>query len=108
MKPRLRNIFEGSARTLDREQVEELLRTDALRVERIVSHGHASPPDFWYDQKEREWVLLVAGRARLRFEGEGGTIELKPGDWVNIPPHAKHRVDWTQPGTDSVWLAIFY
>lgn len=93
---------------MDSERAEELIRTESLRVERIVSHGHASPPGFWYDQKEREWVMLLSGRARLRFEGDGATIDLKPGDWVNIPAHAKHRVEWTQPGADSIWLAIFY
>ena len=102
------NIFEGTAATLDAESVEELISADGIRVERIVSHGHASPPDFWYDQKEREWVLLLSGRARLRFEGATGVIELEPGDWVNIPARAKHRVDWTEPDVDSVWLAIFY
>jgi cupin 2 domain-containing protein len=86
--------------------VEELIRTDGVRVERIVSHGHASPPGFWYDQKEREWVMLLSGCARLRFEDD--TVELNPGDWVNIPAHARHRVEWTKPGVDSVWLAIFY
>ena len=103
-----RNIFEGSARQLDKEDVEELICTEALRVERIVSHGHASPPGFWYDQRESEWVMLLSGRARLQFEGESGTVDLKPGDWVNIPAPARHRVEWTQPGIDSVWLAIFY
>ena len=106
--PTPRNIFEGVAKTLDAESIEELIKADGVRVERIVSHGHASPPGFWYDQREREWVMLLSGRARLRFEDRNGTVELQPGDWVNIPAHAKHRVEWTDPDVDSVWLAIFY
>jgi cupin 2 domain-containing protein len=106
--PEARNIFEGSAKALDKENVEELINTDAVRVERIVSRGQASPPGVWYDQKDREWVLLLSGKARLRFEGDSTLMELGPGDWVNIPAHAKHRVEWTDPDGDSVWLAIFY
>jgi hypothetical protein len=29
-----------------------VLDTESVRVERIVSHGHASPQDFWYDQDQ--------------------------------------------------------
>ena len=34
------------------------------KIERIVSRGHASPEDFWYDQEENEWVMVVKGTAR--------------------------------------------
>jgi len=85
---------------------EILARSPHARVERIVSRGHASPPDFWYDQEEAEWVLVVAGRARLRFQPER-TLELGPGDHVLIPPHQRHRVEWTDPARDTIWLAVF-
>jgi cupin 2 domain-containing protein len=70
--------------------------------------GQASPAGSWYDQDEGEWVLLVAGAARLRLEGETEPRLLVPGDWLDIAPHRRHRVEWTDPATATVWLAIFY
>ena len=90
------------------EHIEKLIDRAGVRIERIVSHGHASPEGFWYDQEENEWVVLLAGAARLRFENDDTTIELGPGDHINIPAHTRHRVDWTQPETDTIWLAVFY
>jgi cupin 2 domain-containing protein len=103
----IRNLLETVDGPLDEERVDELVRRPGLRVERIVSRGHASPPGFWYDQSETEWVLLVAGRARLAFADGRGPVELGPGDWLEIPARARHRVEWTEPGRDTVWLAIF-
>jgi cupin 2 domain-containing protein len=88
------------------EQVETLAQSSSARVERIVSRGHCSAPDFWYDQAEDEFVLLVSGAARLQF-ADGTVRELRPGDWLNIPAHVRHRVDWTDETTFSVWLAVF-
>ena len=85
-----------------------LLTRPGLRVERIVSLGQASPPGFWYDQAEGEWVLLLAGAARLRFADEPEARLLGPGDWLDIAPHRRHRVDWTDPASPTVWLAVFY
>ncbi len=85
-----------------------LLARPGLRIERIVSTGQASPPGFWYDQAEGEWVLLLAGAAGLRFADEPEARLLRPGDWVEIAPHRRHRVDWTDPAVPTVWLAVFY
>ena len=90
------------------EAVEMLLATPGVRIERIVSLGQASPPGFWYDLPEREWVVLLAGAARLRFADEPEARLLGPGDWVEIAAHRRHRVDWTDPATPTVWLAVFY
>ncbi len=90
------------------EHVDTLLNRPALRVERIVSCGHASPPGYWYDQAEGEWVVLLSGAAALRFEHEQFTRLLAPGDCLDIPPHYRHRVEWTAPGTSTVWLVAFY
>jgi cupin 2 domain-containing protein len=89
------------------ELMQTLLSAQALRIERIVSHGQASPVGFWYDQPEHEWVLLVRGAARLRFDDED-PIELTAGSYVNIPAHTKHRVEWTDPDQPTVWLAVHY
>jgi cupin 2 domain-containing protein len=90
------------------ETVDPLVTHPGLRIERIVSLGQASPDGFWYDQAEGEWVLLLAGAARLRFEDEIEPRLLNPGDWLDIAPHRRHRIDWTDPATPTVWLAVFY
>ncbi len=90
------------------EQVATLLTRPNLRVERIVSLGQSSPPGFWYDQAEGECVLLLAGAAKLRFADESEARLLGLGDWLEITPHRRHRVDWTDPSTPTVWLALFY
>src|SRR5205823_4340700 len=64
------------------ESTEALAATPGLRIERIVSLGQTSPPGFWYDQDEAEWVVLLAGAARLRFADETEPRHLGPGDWV--------------------------
>jgi len=90
------------------EYVAALFTRPGLRLERIVSLGQASPPGFWYDQPEGEWVLLLAGAARLRFADETEARLLGPGDWLDIAPHRRHRVDWTDPENPTVWLAVSY
>src|SRR5687767_8103805 len=101
------NLLAGLPAPLPAELVEPLLMASGFRVERIVSHGHASPAGFWYDQDEHEWVLLVSGAARLRFEDEADPVEMVPGSYVDIPAHRRHRVEWTAPDRFTVWLAIF-
>ena len=90
------------------ERVDELLARPGLRIVRIVSLGQASPPGFWYDQAEGEWVLVLAGAAQLRFADEAEARLLAPGDWLDITPHRRHRVEWTDPAAPTVWLAVFY
>ncbi len=90
------------------EITDALVARPGLRIERIVSFGQASPEGFWYDQAEAEWVLLLAGAARLRFEDETQARALGPGDWVEIAAHRRHRVEWTEPGQPTIWLAVFY
>lgn len=90
------------------EVAETLLAAPGMRLERIVSLGQSSPPGFWYDQDEAEWVLLLAGAARLRFADETEDRVLGPGDHVHIAPHRRHRVEWTDPAVPTVWLAVFH
>jgi cupin 2 domain-containing protein len=101
------NLFEGIPKELADEWTERLAGDANTRVERIVSRGHASPPGFWYDQAQSEWVMVVKGRSRLRFDDDT-VVELQAGDHLTIPPHARHRVDWTAPGEDTVWIAVFF
>jgi cupin 2 domain-containing protein len=86
---------------------ETLLRTPGVRIERIVSLGQASPEGFWYDQDEAEWVLLLAGAARLLFADEETVRQLQPGDWLHIAAHRRHRVEWTDPTQPTIWFAVF-
>ncbi|MBM4071258.1 MAG: cupin domain-containing protein [Planctomycetes bacterium] len=100
------NIFADLPARLPDEVVSILLQSSGLRIERIVSQGQASPDGFWYDQDQHEWVMILKGAARLRFED--GTVEMKPGDHLNIPAHKRHRVHWTTPDEPTIWLAVHY
>jgi cupin 2 domain-containing protein len=100
------NLFAAITDPLPEELIQPLVQAGKIRVERIVSLGHCSPPDFWYDQQEQEFVLLLQGAARLQFESE--LLDLRPGDWRLIAAHEKHRVDWTTPHEQTVWLAVFF
>jgi cupin 2 domain-containing protein len=90
------------------EEFIALLVRPGLRIERIVWHGHTSPPAFWYDQPGGEWILLLAGAARIAFADEAKPRELVPGDHLDIAPHRRHRVEWTAPDLATVWLAVHY
>ena len=90
------------------EIFETLLQRPGLRIERIVSNGQASPPDFWYCQAQAEWVVLLSGAAGLRFADEAEVRVLRAGDCIDIPAGCRHRVDWTDAAGPTVWLAIHY
>jgi cupin 2 domain-containing protein len=102
------NIFADVARRLAEEEFAALVATGAVRIERIVSTGQASPPDFWHDQDRAEWVIVLRGAAGIRFADEDGVRVLAPGDYVLIPAHARHRVEWTSPDEATVWLAVHF
>ena len=93
---------------LREEMVDALVETPGVRIERIVSTGQATPPGQWYDSARDEWVVLLTGAARLRFETEPAARALVPGDWLHIPAHARHRVEWTDPARPTVWLAVHF
>ncbi len=87
---------------------ETLLDTEHFRLERILSSGQMTPPGEWDDQESNEWVVLINGNAGLRFEGETEPRVMGPGDYVHIPAHQRHRVEWTDPEQKTVWLALHY
>ena len=90
------------------EQFRELLARPGLRIERIVSTGQASAPGFWYEQAQGEWILLLQGEALLRFADQPLAQQLNVGDYVDIAPLRRHRVEWTMPGCETIWLAVHY
>lgn len=100
------NLFEALSRACA-ERFDALFARGPVRVERIVSWGQASPPGFWYDQAEGEWVAVLTGAARLRLLDPAEEIDLAAGDWLWIAPRRRHRVEWTAPDAATVWLAVF-
>jgi cupin 2 domain-containing protein len=79
---------------------------DGFKIQRIVSRSHCTPPYEWYDQDTTEFVSVVQGEARLLFEGEDSPRVMKAGDWILIPAHRRHRVEWTSENELTVWLAV--
>ncbi len=102
------NIFGGIPDGFDAEIFEDLVETAPLKLERILSDGQATPAGEWYDQERHEWVILLQGSAGLRFKGLADIVELTAGDFVHIPAHQKHRVEWTDRSIKCVWLALHY
>lgn len=102
------NLFADIPACLGREDVATLLSAPGLRIERIVSRGHASAPDDWYDQAQAEWVIVLAGAASLIFADDAAPLRMQAGDHVHIPAHRRHRVEWTDPAQPTVWLAVHY
>lgn len=102
------NLFDAPPDLLPRERFETLIDTAAVRVERIISTGQATPPGEWYDQDQDEWVLLLRGTAALRFADEAVPRLLRPGDHVRIAARARHRVEWTDATGPTIWLALHF
>lgn len=100
------NLFAHVPPSALAEVSETLLASGSVRIERIVSTGQTTPPGEWYDQPLAEWVMLLRGAASLRFEDEPAPRVLGPGDWLHIPARRRHRVDWTDPGEPTIWVAV--
>lgn len=104
----VKNLFTDIPENLRDELVETILQTSSFRIERIVSRGQRSQDGFWYDQDEDEWIILLKGSAVLRFEDQPENIIMTPGNYINIEKHRRHRVEWTDPEQETIWLAIHY
>jgi cupin 2 domain-containing protein len=103
-----KNLFADIPANVPDELFEVLAEGHNVRIERIVSTGQASPADFWYDQDQAEFIVVLKGEAELHFEGEDALIHLMPGDHMTIPSHRRHRVEWTTPDEPTVWLVVFF
>lgn len=96
-------LFEPHNSSIQKEICNLLYEKNHTRIERIVSNGQPSPQGFWYDQSEEEWVCLLEGTATLQFEEY--SVEMKKGDYIQIPPQVKHRVE--KVSLDAIWLAVY-
>jgi cupin 2 domain-containing protein len=101
------NFFEGVSPDSKEEIFDTIIKNKNVKIERIVSTGQSSPQDFWYDQDENEWVIILEGYGEIEFF-DGSIIELQKGDSLNIPAHTKHRVNKTHLDKPTIWLAVFY
>lgn len=102
------NLFKDLPNSIPEELVDVLTQSSNVRIERIVSTGHATADGDWYDQDQHEWVVVLKGEARLLFQGDSRPRAMNVGDHVLIPAHRKHRVHWTTPDEPTVWLAVFF
>ncbi len=101
------NIFALVPENFERELTDLLVNNDRVQIERIISKGHTSPASGWCDQEKDEWVMVLKGSAIIVFEN-GSDVKLGAGDYLNIPAHTRHKVSWTDPESETVWLAIHY
>jgi cupin 2 domain-containing protein len=107
-KKTVHNILSHIPKNIQDEFIETLTKKKNVRVERIVSRGHCSPRNFWYDQDTDEFVIVLNGEAKIQFKDEKDIVYMKKGDYLIIPAHRKHRVQWTSPERDTIWLALHY
>jgi cupin 2 domain-containing protein len=105
---KMTSIYDGIPFELPEELFTTLCSSNSVRIERIVSRGHASLEGFWYEQDRNEFVFVVQGRAGLKFENQDAPVILEPGDYLTIGAHVRHRVEWTDASCDTIWLAIHY
>ncbi|HPA14870.1 MAG TPA: cupin domain-containing protein [Desulfobacterales bacterium] len=102
------NIYLNIPHHLPDEIFENIILTGGIKIERILSKGHCSPEGHWYNQEKNEWVMVLKGRAGLQFKQNENIIEMQPGDYINIPAHCEHRVEWTDSEEETIWLAVHY
>ncbi|VAW67648.1 hypothetical protein MNBD_GAMMA08-3049 [hydrothermal vent metagenome] len=107
LKMQINNVFSNIPENINQEIIEVLLQSKNIKIEKIISKGQCSPATGWYDQAQNEWVIVLKGEAKLVFE-KGEDVDLVAGSYINIQAHKKHRVSWTHPDIETVWLAVFY
>lgn len=105
--PKLPNLFDLPDRLPPQEQFETLIAAGSIKIERIISSGQTTPTGEWYDQEQDEWVILLQGRARLSY-ANGSAVDLHPGDYLHLPAHCRHRVEFTSTDPPCIWLAVHY
>lgn len=102
------NLFHCLPSRTKTELFELLVEAPGVRIERIVSQGHTSPAEGWYDQEEHEWVCVLQGEGHILIEGEVAARVVKTGDYLLLPAHCRHKVVWTASEPKTIWLAVFF
>ena len=101
------NLFKNIPENLPDEVFETIIKTEDIQIERIISNGHITEKTKWYEQSKNEWVVVLKGKATIRFNND--TLHtLNEGDYLNIPAYIKHRVEWTEKDNETIWLAVHY
>lgn len=103
----MKNLLKSIPKNISKELFETLVENEHIHIERIISKGHTSPEKGWHNQEKNEWVLLLKGAARLGFE-DGSEVSMGPGDCLEILAGVNHRVVWTTPEEETIWLAVHY
>lgn len=103
----MNNIFSDMPQSLAQEVFEDIVKSEHVRIERIISHGHSSPETGWYQQDENEWVIVLSGTGSLMLDN-GEEFELGPGDYQLIPAQQRHKVIRTTADEPTIWLAVFF
>ncbi len=101
----MKNLLRALPEDIPEEIFTEIVATDRIRIERIISNGHATEPGRWYNQESNEWVLVLSGSGTIEYES-GELVELKVGDHLLLPRGVKHRVARTDAPT--IWLAVHF
>jgi cupin 2 domain-containing protein len=105
---KMKNIFADIPDAIPEEMFETIIEKESFRLERIVSDGQLTAEDEWYDEDENEWFILLKGSAGLLLEGDKEPLVLKPGDYLNLPAHRRHKLLWTDADEKTIWLALHY
>ncbi|WP_210459084.1 cupin domain-containing protein [Vibrio crassostreae] len=101
------NIYADIPSSLPNEMFNALISNENIRIERILSHGHSSPEEGWYNQDENEWVMVLEGQGVIEFD-DGRVVTLSKGDYINIAAREKHKVIGTVENVVTIWSAVFY
>ncbi len=97
------NLLDNIPSTSIDEIFKTIVSNDNVKIERIISYGQTTPKDYWYDQDENEFVYIVQGKAKIKYDD--GTIHiLNINDSLYIQAHQKHQVIYTSNPT--IWLTV--
>ncbi len=102
------NLFLNIPEKVKKEIFEPIIKNKKFKLERIISQGQCTPEGKWLEQKNNEWVVLLSGKAKLKFEYDRASYLMEAGDYIHIPKGKRHRVEWTDPNKKTVWLALHY
>lgn len=97
------NIFARLPGAKDKEVFQTLLANKKVTIERIITRGQTTD---WLSDARDEWVIVLKGAGSVRFRESRRLVKLKAGDYLFIPGNTVHRVAWTAPRQQTLWLAV--